>query len=182
MAEILVTGFEPFRHWTRNSSWEGARLLSANLRDTVAECLPVDHAAAASALAAAVAREGPRVLLMAGLASDPVLRLEMLARPGPLAPWSAETRRGRWDWAAALSTMRGAGLAVRVSRDAGGYVCDTTYWAALGEAVPRVAFLHVPPPGPVWTPERVARAMAGMLAGAPRAGERRRASVVPALA
>jgi pyrrolidone-carboxylate peptidase len=56
----------------------------------------------------------------------------------------------------------------RVSRDAGGYVCDTTYWAALGEGPARVAFLHLPPPGPVWTPARAARGLAAMLAPAAR--------------
>jgi hypothetical protein len=53
---------------------------------------------------------------------------------------------------------------MRLSDDAGGYVCDTTYWAALGTDVPRVAFLHLPPPGPVWTPERGAWVVESVLA------------------
>ena len=55
---------------------------------------------------------------------------------------------------------------MRFSGDAGGYVCDTTYWAALGTGVPLVAFLHLPPPGPVWTPARGARVVAAVLAAA----------------
>jgi hypothetical protein len=58
------------------------------------------------------------------------------------------------------------GLAMRLSDDAGGYVCDTTYWAALGTEAPQVAFLHLPPPGPVWTPARGARLVEAVLAAA----------------
>ncbi|MBK0399846.1 hypothetical protein H0I76_11650 [Limibaculum sp. M0105] len=166
MARVLMTGFEPFRHWQVNSSWEAVRLLGGRLRDVAAACLPVEHHAAAQAVRELIAREGPEVVLLAGLAPDPVLRLETVARPGPLAPWAGGVRRGRWGWPEALGALRSAGLPVRVSRDAGGYVCDTTYWAALGEGPRRVAFMHLPPPGPVWTPERAARALSAALAGA----------------
>ena len=42
--------------------------------------------------------------------------------------------------------------------------------AALGTGVPLVAFLHLPPPGPVWTPARGARVVAAVLAAAVAAG------------
>jgi pyroglutamyl-peptidase len=169
MARILVTGFEPFARWVVNSSWEAARTLAAGRRDVRALCLPVDHAGAAREIREALAREGPEAVLLAGLAPDPVLRLETVARPGPLAPHGGGVRLGRWRWGEATRAMAAAGLPARLSAAAGGYVCDTTYWAALGEGAVAVAFLHLPPPGPVWTPARGARAMAACLAGAGRA-------------
>jgi len=78
--------------------------------------------------------------------------------------WRNAERPGRWPWKAACGAATQQGFPVRLSDDAGGYVCDTTYWAALGTDVPQVAFLHLPPPGPVWTPERGARVVEAVLA------------------
>jgi pyroglutamyl-peptidase len=109
----------------------------------------------------------PGIVLLTGLADDPVPRLERSGRAGPLAvPDKPSRRPGRWPWTAALDRVAGQGLPVRHSDDAGGYVCDTTYWAALGTEVPLVAFLHLPPPGPIWTPERGARVVEAVLAAA----------------
>ena len=166
MAAILVTGFEPFGNWTVNSSWETVRHLSGRAVDIRSLCLPVDYEGAAMMVREAVCREAPAVLLLTGLAPDPVARLEVAARPGALAPWSVERRVGRWTWQRAIDSMRRAGIPVRLSCDAGGYICDTTYWAALGEAVPRVAFLHLPPLGGAWTTARLGRAVHACLAEA----------------
>lgn len=165
MPRILLTGFEPFGPWAVNSSWEAVRHVAARLRDAEAALLPVDHAAAAGAVRALVGRLAPEIVLLCGLAADPVPRLERLGRAGPLASnGGPPLRRGRWPWAAARARGRAHGLPLRLSTDAGGYVCDTTYWAALGTGAPLVAFLHLPPPGPVWTPARAARAVEVVMA------------------
>lgn len=167
----LLTGFGPFRSWTVNASGEAVRRVVADWSGAAALealVLPVDHDAGPEALAAAVARIRPEVLLMAGLADEPRLRLEILARrpanrdAGPLA------LRGLWPWAQALDAMRAVGPS-RLSEDPGRYVCETVYWNALAaDAAPRIAFLHVPPLGPDWPVERVARGVAACLSAALR--------------
>jgi len=164
MSGILLTGFEPFRHWTVNSSWEAVSYLAARRRGLVAARLPVDHRLAAERLREVVADLQPDVLLMTGLAPDPVARLETIGRAGPLSPHGGPVlRRGRWPFADALRAVRSRGLAIRLSGDAGLYVCDTTYWAGLGTGVPLVVFLHLPPPGPVWTSRRGAAVVEAVL-------------------
>ena len=159
MGGILVTGFEPFGRWRVNSSWEGVRVLAATRRGLAVRRLPVCHEAAAEAIREAIQGLQPDAVLLTGLASGGSLRLETLARPGPLVPWSGATRPGRWDFPRSFNRLYALGVPAKLSADAGGYVCDTTYWAALGEAVPQVAFLHVPPLGGSWTPVRIARAI-----------------------
>jgi pyroglutamyl-peptidase len=167
MAAILLTGFEPFRQWAVNSSWEAVRHLAEHRGDLLAERLPVDHELAAKAARALIDELRPEIVLLTGLAADPVPRLERLARAGPLSPHGGPpVRRGRWPWAAARDGVAAQGMPVRLSDDAGGYVCDTAYWAALGTEVPLVAFLHLPPSGPVWTRKRGARVVEAVLAAA----------------
>ena len=167
MPQILLTGFEPFRQWPVNSSWEAVRHLAEQRDDLRAERLPVDHALAAAAVRALIDDLGPRIVLLTGLADDPVPRLERLGRAAPLpVDGGPPERPGRWPWAAARDVVAATGLAMRFSDDAGGFVCDTTYWAALETEVPQVAFLHLPPPGPDWTPERGARVVEAVLEAA----------------
>ena len=167
MPQILLTGFEPFRQWSVNSSWEAVRHLAERRGGLRAERLPVDHALAAEAICALIENLHPRIVLLTGLADDPVPRLERLGRSGPLPVHDGRPERdGRWPWAAACSGATEQGLPMRLSDDAGGYVCDTTYWAALGTKAPQVAFLHLPPPGPDWTPERGAMVVEAVLEAA----------------
>ena len=164
MSKILLTGFEPFRHWPVNSSWEAVRHLAGRRSDLSAQCLPVDHEHAAVAVRGLIERMRPEIVLLTGLADDPEPRLEQIGRPGPLADHGEpEVRLGRWPWEAALQRAAERMLPIRLSSDAGGYVCDTTYWAALGMDAPMVVFLHLPPPGPVWTPERSAQVVEAVL-------------------
>jgi pyroglutamyl-peptidase len=155
------------RQWPVNSSWEAVSHLAGRRGDLLAERLPVDHELAAAAVRALIDDLCPEVVLLTGLADDPVPRLERLGRAGPLSQQGGPLeRQGRWPWAAACDAVTARGLPVRLSGDAGGYVCDTTYWAALGTDAPLVAFLHLPPPGPVWTPERGARVAEAVLVAA----------------
>jgi pyroglutamyl-peptidase len=163
----LLTGFEPFRQWRVNSSGEAVRLLAAR-GVAPARILPVDHEAAAAALGAALAETRPDILLLTGLADAPAPRLELVARRPEHLGGGEAARAGLWPWAAALDALRAAETPARLSRDAGRYVCETSYWAALGDAFagagPRmVAFLHVPPLSEAWSAERVAAAVAACL-------------------
>ena len=163
MPRVLLTGFEPFRDWPVNSSWEGVRLVAGRRGDVLAARLPVEHGRAAAELRVLVEDRRPGAVLLVGLAAGSAFRLETLARPGPLAP-APVVRRGRWPFAASLRALAGRGIPARLSHDAGSYVCDTTYWAALGEAAPRACvFLHVPPLGPGWSEGRIARGIEAVL-------------------
>ena len=167
MTRILLTGFEPFGGWEVNSSWEGVRHLAGRRRGVESLRLPVNHRGAAEAVAAAIGALAPKIVLLTGLAADPVPRLERVGRAGPLAvSGGPPLRRGRWPWAAARAGVASRGAPLRLSVDAGGYVCDTTYWAALGSFAPLVAFLHLPPVGPSWPPARAAAVIAAVLAAA----------------
>jgi pyroglutamyl-peptidase len=164
MGGIFLTGFGPFGDWTVNSSWEAVAHLAGCRRGLTAVRLPVDHLLAATQVRALAERLRPDVLLLTGLAPDPVARLETVGRAGPLSPHGGPVaRRGRWPFAAAQAAVAARGLSLRLSGDAGRYVCDTTYWAALGTRVPLVTFLHLPPPGPVWTPARGAKVVEAVL-------------------
>ncbi|HUF57010.1 MAG TPA: hypothetical protein VMM55_10675 [Thermohalobaculum sp.] len=162
-SRALLTGFEPFRDWPVNSSWEGVRLVARRRGDVLAARLPVEHGRAAVELRALIGESRPGIVLLVGLAAGTAFRLETLARPRPLAHAPA-VRRGRWPFAASVRALAGHGIPVRLSRDAGSYVCDTTYWAALGEVAPRrCVFLHVPPLGPGWSAPRIARGIEAVL-------------------
>ena len=176
MTRILVTGFEPFGPWAVNSSWAAVSLLAGRRRGVEAARLPVDHGGAAGAIRDLVRRHAPGVVLLTGLTPDPVPRLERLGRAGPLAAGGGLcVRRGRWPFSRARARAESRGVPLRLSVDAGGFVCDTTYWAALGTGAPRVAFLHLPPTGGAWTPGRLATVVEAVLgaalgAGSPDAG------------
>jgi pyroglutamyl-peptidase len=160
----LLTGFGPFRNWTENSSEAAARALAAARPGLRIAVLPVDHAAAPQALADAVAAHRPRALLLTGLANEGRLRLELRARRPEHVADGPTLLPGLWPWAAALDAMRATGAPARLSDDPGRYVCETTYWSALAAGhAPLTAFLHVPPPGPDWPTERLARGVAACL-------------------
>ena len=73
---VLLTGFEPFRNYAVNSSWEGVRLVAARRADVRAALLPVDHGRAAGAIRVLIAEERPRAVLLVGLAAGSSFRLE----------------------------------------------------------------------------------------------------------
>lgn len=173
-ARILVTGFAPFGAFDVNSSWEGVARLAATRDDFEAERLPVDHAAAAARLQTLLAARRPEICLLTGLASGAACRLERLARrPAEAPPASGAApdptfRLGAWDWSGALARLEAARCPVAQSVDAGLYVCETSYraaldWRAEHGAPAQIAFLHVPPLSEDWPVERIAAAIAATL-------------------
>ena len=166
----LLTGFEPFRDWSVNSSGEAVKAL-ADLPGVTTRILPVDHDAAPAALAEAVAACQPTVILCTGLSPRPVPRLELRAHRPETVAEGAPVLWGVWPWAAALDAMRGTGAPVGLSTDPGRYVCETTYWHALTlrqgmTPATRVAFVHVPPLSDTWPVARVAALIAACLSSA----------------
>jgi pyroglutamyl-peptidase len=176
MRRILVTGFEPFLDYRINPSAQLAEALHGLPVpgfEVVGAVLPVAFAAADAALARLIDQLEPAAVIGFGLNGDlEELRLERVAlnideasqpdnagirRCG--APIDPEGPVGYWSTlplASLAEQLRGAGLPVAFSRDAGGYLCNHVFFQARrllerrGTPVP-CGFIHVPP-----LPEQVA--------------------------
>ena len=188
---VLVTGFGPFPGTRHNPSREIARLLAeappAGVRVSARE-LPVTFRGAPEAVRAAVAElapERPRALLGLGVQPEPWFRLGRCARgrydtervdndglcAAKMVLTVGEERRTELDLESLADALRVAGAPdVRVSDDAGGYVCEAVCRVALEKGaelgVPAL-FLHVPPID-VMAPEEQLPKVAGVLAAMAR--------------
>ena len=166
---ILVTGFEPFGGEAVNASWEAARKLDGwRLGEfaAVARLLPCAYDASVKELVRAIETLKPEAVLMTGQAARrAVVCVERFARnlddaaaPDNLghlrkAVAIAEGAPERLEAAAPVKAIAGAireaGIPARVSRSAGGFVCNHLYFGALqylrdtGRATPAV-FVHLP--------------------------------------
>lgn len=163
---VLVTGFGPFLDVTANPSGTLAKRLAATPPDgveVVGRVLPVSYARTPVALAAAMAEvAAPRAMLALGLHRGSWLRLEARARarldsPAPdaegvhgldLPPLGRRDLECSLDLERLASALRAAGAPdVRISRDAGGYLCERVYYDLLraGQTLGLPAlFVHVP--------------------------------------
>jgi pyrrolidone-carboxylate peptidase len=164
---VLVSGFGAFEKVDENPSGAIARALALDpprgLR-VRARVLPVSFARAPEGWDALLARSGrPALCLGIGVAKKPGFRLERYARPElkrvprpDVDGRSAHefSRRGATlesslDLARLLAGLRRRGVAdVRISRSAGGYVCERIYHHLLVRASERGVpglFVHVPP-------------------------------------
>ena len=166
---ILVTGFEPFGGEAVNASWEAARKLNGwRLGEfaAVARLLPCAYDTSVKELIRAIETLKPEAILMTGQAARrAVVCVERFARN--LDDAAAPDNLGHLRKAVAISegaperleaaapvkaiarAIRVAGIPARVSRSAGGFVCNHLYFGALqylrdtGRATPAV-FVHLP--------------------------------------
>lgn len=184
---ILVTGFEPFGGEAVNASWEAARRLDGWRRDewiVATRMLPCAYEASIAEFLHAFESLRPDAVMMTGQAARRgVICVETIARNRDRA--TAPDNRGvlrhgvpsvagapgileaTAPAAGVARAIREAGFPVRISTNAGGYVCNHLYFGALNHlraSSPRTpaVFLHLPA-----TPERTP----------PRASVRRLASV-----
>ena len=166
---ILVTGFEPFGGETVNSSWEAAKKLEGWRHGeyvAVARLLPCAYEASVKKLIRTIETVRPEAILMTGQAARRgVVCVERFARnlddaaaadnDGALRT-ALRISRTAPEWleaAAPVSAMaraiKEAGIPARVSRNAGGFVCNHLYFGALQYlsdkrlAIPAV-FVHLP--------------------------------------
>ncbi len=163
---LLVTAFEPFGGETINASWEAAKKLDGWRCDgsiVAALALPCAYGLCVAEFMAAHARLRPRAVLMTGQAARrSTVCVERIARNG--ASRTSRDNLGALgsfvaDGPARLETtataahiaraIRAAGIAARVSSDAGAYVCNALYYGALkrmaesASTAPAI-FIHVP--------------------------------------
>jgi pyroglutamyl-peptidase len=166
---ILVTGFEPFGGETINASWEAAQRLEGwRHGDTVAvtRLLPCAYDASVKKLVNAIETLRPDALLMTGQAARrAVVCVERFAHnlDDATAPdndgalrRALRISRAAPEWLETMASVRTiaraineAGIPARMSRDAGGFVCNHLYFGALQyisekrSAIPAV-FVHLP--------------------------------------
>ena len=169
---ICITGFGPFPGAPFNPTGPLVARLLRLRRPAFGEVelsghiFPVTYKAVDRELPELLAQHRPHALLMFGLASrTPYVRVETRARNAVTTLWPdadhALIRKGSISDGADAMTFgphtaklfraaRGTGLDVRVSRDAGSYLCNYLSWRAIeatcGDSGPRLAaFVHVPP-------------------------------------
>jgi len=165
MRAILVTAFEPFGGETVNASWEATKRIDGwRCGDAVATAwmLPCVYGACVAELVAAFERLEPGVVLMTGQAARRgMVSVERFARRGASA--TRQDNRGAVLNAGegpdlleatvppglVARAIRGAGVAARVSTDAGDYVCNHLYYGALRRlagppASAAAIFIHLP--------------------------------------
>ena len=166
---ILVTGFEPFGGETVNASWEAAQKLEGwRHGDTVAvaRLLPCAYDASVKKLVEAIETLRPDALLMTGQAARrAVVCVERFAHnlDDATAPDNdgvlrkgLRISRAAPEWLETMASVRTiaraikeAGIPARMSRDAGGFVCNHLYFGALQylsekrSVIPAV-FVHLP--------------------------------------
>lgn len=163
---VLITAFEPFGGETINASWEAAKELDGwrcNGSIVAALALPCAYGLCVDELMTACARLSPRAVLMTGQAARrSMVSVERIARSG--ASRTSRDNLGALgasvaDGPAELETtapaakiaraVRAAGIAARVSANAGDYVCNHLYYGALrrmaesASTAPAI-FIHVP--------------------------------------
>lgn len=168
---LLVTGFGPFPGAPSNPTQQLVARLARLRRPATAAVRLVTHilrtsyAAVDQQLPLLVEKHQPDAIVMFGVAGrSKAIRIETLARnrvtrvypdidrriPQATSIGPGEgPRRGQAPFMRLAAAVRASGLAVRLSRDAGTYLCNYGYWHALEQrsrgASPRlVVFVHVP--------------------------------------
>ena len=165
---VLITGFGPFPRAPFNPSAAVAKALARRRRPALAGLIRSAHVFATRY--ADIDRDLPRllaqkpdVILMFGLAGRTrELRIETRARNAigsfPDAGKHRPTERiieigalparlGRAPFSRVAAALRSRAVPVRLSRDAGTYLCNYAYWRALASAPngrPLVLFVHIP--------------------------------------
>jgi pyroglutamyl-peptidase len=169
MTTVLITGFGPFPGAPFNPSGGLALALAKTRRPKFAGVRRVVHVFETSY--AAVERDLPRLLeqhrpdivLMFGFAArTPFVRIEMRARNAvsmlfpdvdgkvredrAIMPGAPAFLRGRAPFARLLGAARATRAHVRLSLNAGDYLCNYTYWRALEESRSGTLaqFVHIP--------------------------------------
>lgn len=173
---LLVTGFGPFPRMPRNPSADLARRVAASPRwrlagvDVKCRILTTAYATLPEELDPLLADMPDAVLLIGVAGRETRIRVERrgTSRRSTLFPdvsgeTAAKPMAGRVDqrWTRlpavkALRELRYQHLPSRLSRDAGRYLCNASYYRALALQRP-VLFIHIPKPPPAWRRSRSGR-------------------------
>ena len=166
---VLITGFGPFPRAPFNPSAAVAEALARRRRPALAGLVRDAHVFATRYAEIdrdlpGLLAQRPDIVLMFGLAGRTrELRIETRARNAmfSLSPDAGKhrpqhhtidmgalsARAGRAPFTRLAAALRSHKVPVRVSRDAGSYLCNYAYWRALAAAPdgrPLVLFVHIP--------------------------------------
>jgi len=163
---ILVTGFEPFGGDKTNGSWEAVKHLQGKRfgdETVVVAELPVVWGKAGEQLHGLILKYHPRAVIAFGQAGAEPVRLETIAHntrqeykdnAGALPPTDVistsapQTLDTALDVGAIQASLEAAKIPVVQSKDAGGYLCNETFYRLMNDpdaqTIPR-GFVHVPP-------------------------------------
>ncbi len=172
---ILLTGHEPFGGLTKNTSWEVASRLEGETiagLEVVAVRLPVVWEECGRQVREAIRRHRPRMVLATGVAWVGLVQVETTARnerrkykdnrdelprAKVIEPGGPERIATRLPVERIMKRLKALGLPAATSDDAGGYLCNETFYSLLretarlegetGRPVP-AGFIHVPRTGP----------------------------------
>lgn len=178
---VIVTGFGPFGEHAVNASWVAVQELEKlGLGDEinlhVAE-VPVEYQTVQSLLPSLWKRHLPQLVVHVGVSgmattvtleqcghNQGYMRLDNCR----FCPESRCCMEGGPECIHSVIDMdtvckrvnsSGLGVSVSVSKDAGRYLCDYTYYTSLFLGDGRSAFVHVPPLGKPYSAEDLARAL-----------------------
>lgn len=163
---ILVTGFEPFGGDKTNGSWEAVKHLQGKrfggATVVVAE-LPVVWVKAGDQLHGLILKYHPQAVIAFGQAGAEPVRLETIAHntrqeykdnaaalppTGVISTSAPQTLATALDVGAIQASLQTAQIPVVESQDAGGYLCNETFYRLMNDpdaqTIPR-GFVHVPP-------------------------------------
>jgi pyroglutamyl-peptidase len=169
MTTVLITGFGRFPGAPFNPSGPLARAVARRQRPAFADVRRIVHifetsyAAVDRDLPGLLARHKPDIVLLFGLAGrTPFVRVETRARNAvsvlfpdvtgyrpsarAIVPGKAALG-GHARFGHLVAASRAAGMRTRLSRDAGRYLCNYSYWRALEASrsgTPLVQFIHIP--------------------------------------
>ncbi|PIE21788.1 MAG: pyrrolidone-carboxylate peptidase [Arachnia propionica] len=161
---ILVTGFEPFGGDAENATMAVVQALAARRWPTglqvATEVLPVAFEAGPAALRAAAARERPDAAVCLGeaggrnlvtperwaknLADARIADNDGLAPSGKELDDGVEALAATLDVDEVVAAITAAGVPAAASSDAGAFVCNAVYRAALRDLTCPAIFIHVP--------------------------------------
>jgi pyroglutamyl-peptidase len=166
---ILITGFEPFAGLAYNPSAAIAEALDGREiagRRVTGRLLPVDFAHYRTALDALLEEFAPDLYIGFGLASgEDMIRIERFGlnladfdipdNAGArhigqaIEPQGPAARASTLPCAAIRTALLEAGIPARLSNSAGSYLCNATFYSALGlcaarENPPLCGFIHLP--------------------------------------
>jgi pyroglutamyl-peptidase len=165
-APILITGFEPFAGLAENPSSDVAASLDGQEiggRRVVGRLLPVDFARYRAALAALLQEFAPAAYVGFGLASgEDMIRIErfgvnladfdipdnagarLVGRA--IEPDGPAARASTLPCAEIRAALLESGIPARLSNSAGSYLCNATFYTALGlcGAARPCGFIHLP--------------------------------------
>ncbi|XP_039623130.1 pyroglutamyl-peptidase 1 [Polypterus senegalus] len=182
---VVVTGFGPFGEHTVNASWVAVQELKklglGNDVDLHVLEVPVEYQAVQRIVPTLWKRYKPQLVVHVGLSG--MATTVTLEKCGHNEGYKGLDNCGfcpdshccvdggphciesviDMDSVCKRMAASGLGVAVSVSKDAGRYLCDFTYYTSLYLSHGRSAFIHVPPLGKPYSGEELGRALQAIL-------------------